>query len=44
MDAVEFLKIKSRICESHDCFDCPIGTDIHCSEMVRRTPSKDKAE
>lgn len=25
MIAVEFLKIKSRICESHDCFDCPIG-------------------
>ena len=25
MDAVEFLKIKNRICRKHDCYDCPIG-------------------
>lgn len=28
MDAVKFLEVKKRICNEHDCFDCPLRTSI----------------
>ena len=44
MDAVQFLKIKAKLCDGY-CVDCPLsynnnGTGIGCREFINSIPEK----
>lgn len=45
MDAVQYLKIETYICNKYDCFRCPLssknnGFDVSC-ETLKREHTKD---
>ena len=45
MDAVEFLKTEKRICDKHNCGECPLssknnGTGQGCEMFAEKSPEK----
>lgn len=45
MDAVEFLKTEKRICDKHNCGECPLssknnGTGQGCEMFAKKSPEK----
>jgi hypothetical protein len=50
MDAVEFLKQKTRLCDTSDCVDCPLSrcnngkSDCDCSNFILVFPKETVAK